>query len=66
MGPVCRTRSGENVEEAFIDTARKIYENIQNGIVDLNAAESGVQKKSSVAVTDKPAAGAPGANGCNC
>ena len=46
MGPICWTRSGENVEEAFIDTARKIYENIQNGIVDLNAAESGVQKKS--------------------
>jgi len=56
--------SGENVEEAFIDTARKIFENIQNGVLDLNAAESGVQKKSTVAVSDKPPASAAG--NCSC
>lgn len=37
--------SGENVEEAFLETAKKIYESIQDGSLDLNAAESGVQKK---------------------
>ncbi len=36
---------GENVEEAFLETAKKIYESIQDGSLDLNAAESGVQKK---------------------
>jgi len=38
-------KTGENVEEAFLETARKIYESIQDGSLDLNAAESGVQKK---------------------
>ena len=66
-GRLAAPSSGENVEEAFIDTARKIYENIQNGVLDLNAAESGVQKKSSVPVTEKQAAGgSAGASGCNC
>ena len=37
--------SGENVEEAFLQTARKIYQNIQDGSLELNAAESGVQHK---------------------
>ncbi|GIY44196.1 ras-related protein Rab-14 [Caerostris extrusa] len=36
---------GENVEEAFLETAKKIYQNIQDGSLDLNAAESGVQHK---------------------
>ncbi|KAK2565879.1 Ras-related protein Rab-14, partial [Acropora cervicornis] len=36
---------GENVEDAFLDTAKKIYQNIQDGSLDLNAAESGVQHK---------------------
>jgi hypothetical protein len=35
-------KTGQNVEEAFLRTARKIYENIQSGALDLNAAESGV------------------------
>jgi hypothetical protein len=50
---------GENVEDAFLETAKKIFQNIQDGrfdrclllgshrSVDLNAAESGVQHKSS-------------------
>ena len=32
-------------QEAFIETAKKIYQNIQDGSIDLNAAESGVQQK---------------------
>lgn len=38
-------RSGQNVEEAFLETAEKIYQSIQDGRLDLNAAESGVQHK---------------------
>ena len=37
--------SGDNVEDAFLETAKKIYQNIQDGSLDLNAAESGVQHK---------------------
>jgi len=33
------------VEDAFLETAKKIYQNIQDGSLDLNAAESGVQHK---------------------
>ena len=39
--------SGDNVEEAFLETAKKIYQSIQDGRLDLNAAESGVQHKPS-------------------
>lgn len=38
-------KTGFNVEEAFSETARKIFQNIQDGSLDLNAAESGVQVK---------------------
>lgn len=38
---------GYNVEEAFLETAKKIYQSIQDGRLDLNAAESGVQHKPS-------------------
>jgi len=51
-------KSGENVEESFMETAKQIYDKIQNGSLDLNAAESGVQKKTTVPVTDKSAAAA--------
>ncbi|KAJ8038838.1 Ras-related protein Rab-14 [Holothuria leucospilota] len=40
-------KTGEHVEEAFLDTARKIYQNILDGSLDLNAAETGVQHKPS-------------------
>lgn len=35
------------MEEAFLETAKKIYQSIQDGRLDLNAAESGVQHKPS-------------------
>lgn len=38
---------GEKVEDAFLETARKIFQNIQDGRLDLNASESGVQHKPS-------------------
>lgn len=39
--------SGQNVEEAFLETAKNIFQNIQEGRLDLNASESGVQHKPS-------------------
>lgn len=51
--------SGDKVEDAFLDTARKIYQNIQDGRLDLNASESGVQHKTTqpgrTSLTDTPA-----------
>lgn len=37
--------TGQNVEEAFLETARKIYQSVMDGRLDLNSAESGVQQK---------------------
>ena len=33
------------MEEAFLETARNIYQSIQEGRLDLNSSESGVQHK---------------------
>ena len=35
-------KTGTNVEEAFLETAKKIYQNILDGSLDLNVAESGL------------------------
>ncbi|XKL69412.1 hypothetical protein PGB90_007181 [Kerria lacca] len=40
-------KTGDNVEEAFVETAKKIFQRIQDGRLDLNATESGVQHKPS-------------------
>ncbi|KAJ6222653.1 hypothetical protein RDWZM_001198 [Blomia tropicalis] len=50
-------KTGEGVEEAFLETARRIFSNIQDGSLDLNAAESGVQHK------PNPVLSASGSNG---
>jgi len=52
----CSAKTGDNVEDAFIQTAQNIYKNVQNGSLDLNVAESGVQHKPSqknVSLTEK-------------
>ena len=41
-------KTGENVEEAFLETARQIYQKIQEGSLELNAADSGVQTRAQV------------------
>lgn len=38
-------KTGEKVEDAFVETAKHIFQSIQDGSLDLNAAESGVQHK---------------------
>lgn len=38
-------KTGQNVEEAFLETARKIYQSIQDGRLDLNSSDTGVQHK---------------------
>jgi len=38
-------KTGENVEDAFLQTAQQIFTKIQEGGIDLNAADSGVQRK---------------------
>jgi len=36
-------KTAANVEEAFVNTARKIYENIQNGLSDVNNEAHGIK-----------------------
>jgi Ras-related protein Rab-14 len=42
-------KTGENVEDAFLSTATQIFKNVQDGRLDLNAAESGVKPSTSSA-----------------
>uniref|UniRef100_A0A3Q3X8L5 RAB14, member RAS oncogene family n=1 Tax=Mola mola TaxID=94237 RepID=A0A3Q3X8L5_MOLML len=58
---------GENVEEAFLEAAKRIYQNIQDGSLDLNAAESGVQHKPSAPQGGRLNADSqPAKDGCSC
>ncbi|KAM7391006.1 hypothetical protein PAMP_021724 [Pampus punctatissimus] len=59
--------NGENVEEAFLEAAKRIYQNIQDGSLDLNAAESGVQHKPSAPQGGRLNADSqPAKEGCSC
>lgn len=57
-------KTGENVEKSFIDTATKIYQNIENGVLDPNSVESGIQFTSTL-IEQQPTT-APNSNGCAC
>ncbi|KAM8887175.1 ras-related protein Rab-14-like isoform 1-T1 [Spinachia spinachia] len=60
-------KTGENVEEAFLEAAKRIYQNIQDGSLDLNAAESGVQHKPSAPQGGRLNADSqPPKEGCSC
>uniref|UniRef100_A0A8B9GV33 Ras-related protein Rab-14 n=1 Tax=Astyanax mexicanus TaxID=7994 RepID=A0A8B9GV33_ASTMX len=59
--------NGENVEDAFLEAAKKIYQNIQDGSLDLNAAESGVQHKPTAPQGGRLSSDAqPQKEGCSC
>ncbi|KAK0404103.1 hypothetical protein QR680_017289 [Steinernema hermaphroditum] len=60
----CSSKTGENVEDAFLETARKIYQNIQDGSLDLNQADTGVQPKQNL--PRSASAGAAEGKQCNC
>ncbi|BHF70162.1 Ras-related protein Rab-14 [Sparganum proliferum] len=68
----CSAKSGENVEMAFLETAMKIYQNVQDGSVNLNSAEGGVLSKATaqpvvrLGSEGQPEAQAPRSTGCGC
>ena len=60
-------KTGQNVEDAFITSAKMIYQNIQDGRVDLSQSESGVQYKPPAArVEIEPAETSDKDGGCSC
>uniref|UniRef100_A0AC35UHJ6 Ras-related protein Rab-14 n=1 Tax=Rhabditophanes sp. KR3021 TaxID=114890 RepID=A0AC35UHJ6_9BILA len=59
----CSAKTGSQVEDVFLDTARKIFQNIQDGSLDLNQTDSGVQPKQNIL---RPAPGIDDKKNCNC
>ncbi|PAV85805.1 hypothetical protein WR25_14393 [Diploscapter pachys] len=59
----CSAKTGENVEDSFLETARKIYQNIMDGSLDLNAADTGVQPKQTLS---RNSGQTPEKKDCNC
>ena len=58
-------KTGENVEDAFLKTAKMIMKSIDDGTIDLNAADTGIQTRapaSKAATLSAPA----NKNGCAC
>lgn len=50
----CSALSGENVEQAFLSTARKVHENVMCGILNATDPDSGVQLHANTLVTAQP------------
>jgi Ras-related protein Rab-14 len=50
-------KTGECVEDAFIETAKKIYQTILDGSLDLNAVDSGIQSRNNRTNIQKPSGG---------
>uniref|UniRef100_A0A0K0EUG8 Ras-related protein Rab-14 n=2 Tax=Strongyloides TaxID=6247 RepID=A0A0K0EUG8_STRVS len=61
----CSAKTGSNVEEVFLSTANKIFQNIQDGSIDLNQADSGVQPRHTLSRPTPSGARSDG-NDCNC
>ncbi len=59
-------KTGEGVEEAFLETAKRIFQNIQDGSLDLNAAESGVQHKPNPVLSGNQRTDGQNKSGDNC
>jgi Ras-related protein Rab-2A len=60
-------KSAQNVEDAFIDTARRIHDNIQNNVYDLTSESSGIKVGNPSAgggMTPGPGGTQRGTNGC--
>jgi GTPase SAR1 family protein len=47
-------KTAENVEEAFLETAKGIYENISNGIYDLTSEKSGIKVGTEATIDAEP------------
>jgi len=60
-------KTGENVDEAFLKTASLIFQNVQDGSVDISGSEGGVTKRSAVpGVPLIPQAPDPADSACSC
>ncbi|XP_007447387.1 PREDICTED: ras-related protein Rab-2A-like [Lipotes vexillifer] len=53
-------KTGSNVEEAFINTAKEIYEKIQEGVFDINNEANGIKIGPQPAATNATHAGSQG------
>ena len=47
-------KTAENVEEAFLETSKSIYENIQQGVYDLSNEKSGIRVGNDATVDAQP------------
>ena len=56
-------KTAANVEEAFVRTAAKIYENIQKGVYDIRNDSSGIKLGVAAQTTAGPGGAAGGAGG---
>ena len=47
-------KTADNVEEAFLETSKSIYENITNGIYDLSNEKSGIRVGNDATIDAEP------------